>query len=119
MTARSRMTHRALIERDGATGSDPYNAANVPSWATHIASLSCWFYVPRGRQPQVTTDAATVTLEQPRLLAPKGTDIAEGDRINGIVDRLGASVYSGILNITSVVPKPTHLELVCEQVGQS
>lgn len=111
------MTHRALVERDAAIDTDPYGGANTPNWQTQIAALACWLYVPRGRQ--ATTDATTVTVEQPRLLAPKGTDILEGDRINVIKDRLGVTVYGGILNILSVVPKHGHLEVVCEQVGQS
>lgn len=111
---RQRMTHRALVERDGNTTPDGYGDAGVPSWATHIAALPCWLYIGPGAE--TARQRGTVVFEGPRLLVPVGTDITERDRINGVTDRAGAPVYDGILNILSVVPAHDHLELIVERL---
>lgn len=95
---------------------DAYGDAPTPSWTTHIASLACFFYVGTGGAEQAR-QRGTVVFEQLRMLVPKGTDITEQDRINGIVDRRGTSIYAGALNIESVTPAHSHLELRLESAG--
>ena len=82
-------------------------------------TLPCWFWIRPGQQGrrQVISETAVVTVEIPMLLAPKGADVMEGDRINGIADRRGKVVYGGILSILSVVPVHDHQEITCEAVA--
>lgn len=119
MSARSRMTHRALVERDVTITTDPFGSPGTPDWVEHLAELPCWFYVGGtggASGGEIVLDHRTIVAEALRVLVPKGTDITERDRINGIHDRLGADVYAPVMNIRSVTPHHDHLELQLESV---
>lgn len=110
---RQRMTHRALVERTVTTSADAYGDAPAPTWATHIAAMPCFFYVETGRAAggEAVRQRGTVVAERLRMLAPKGTDVTERDRINGVTDRRGTVIYAGAINIESVTPSHDHLEI--------
>jgi len=112
---RSRMTHRCTIERDGA-GSDAEGNPATPAWATHLSAQPCFYW--SASEVEAVDVTRTAVVEDGRLLLPKGTDVTERDRVNGITDRLGNAVRSGVLNIRAVVSYGTHLELVVQGVAR-
>ena len=114
MGSRQRMTQRALVQR-ATTVDDEYGMPGPAAWATHIASLACWLYSRVERE--VMDSRKTAVVEDLRLLVPKGTDVTERDRINGVLDRRGSTIRSGILLIESVVNRRSHLELVVRGIS--
>lgn len=117
--ARSRMTHRALVQRDTGTAVNRYNQRQPDAWTTHLEALPCFFYTspitpPEGEDVQVER---TAVVERLRLLVPRDADVTERDRIATVTDRIGNAVYDSPLNIRSVLPRRrTHKELVLESV---
>jgi hypothetical protein len=120
MNARGRMTLRALVERDanlGGVTSKGY--AKGADWETHIEALPCYVWSKQRQGAQERADAVrTVVIDEIRMIVPKGTDITERDRVNGVTDRLGNPYLSGILNIRGVQERLTHRELLLEAVGR-
>lgn len=117
MTARSRMTQRATVERDQTDPLvDTTDSGNPepPDWQTHIEALPCWLYSSAGREAVEPQRVAVV--EDIRLLVPLGSDVTERDRVNGIVDRLGSSILADLMNIRTVLRKRDHLELMLTRV---
>lgn len=112
---RARMIHRATVERDAATDTNAYGHAGPPDWQALDDPLVCFFYTSRGRE--AVTAERTAVVDELALLAPLGSDVSERDRINGIEDRAGNSVQSGVLNIRSVLRHHTHLELLLESAA--
>lgn len=109
---RQRMTHRALVERDGQTAVDGYGAGGVPAWQTHIAVLPCFFYVEQTRTANDEIVQRGITVQENlRMIVPLGTDITERDRINGVSKRDGTAVYAEVMNVLSVTPHHDHLEV--------
>lgn len=114
MPARQHMTMRALIER-GTTVTDEYGNPGAPTWASHIASLACWLYSRVEREVMDTRKTAVV--EDLRMLIPRGSDVRESDRINGVTDRRGSIIHAGVLLIESVVRRVDHLELAVRKIA--
>lgn len=109
---RSSMTQRCAVERDGAATDDEGNPA-APAWSSHIASLSCRFFHGTAEREVIDSDRSVV-VEDSRMYVPLGTDITEADRINGVTDRLGNAIHSGLFNIRAVTRRATHLELLLQ-----
>jgi len=109
------MTHRALVERNGAAELGPAGEELPAVWATHIAAMPCFLYTPRGREPVQIT--GVIVTESPMMLAPWGTDVTESDRVNSVSDRAGNVYRAGIFRIASVVEAHDHLELQLEAVA--
>lgn len=108
---RSRMTHRALVERDNAASPDAYGGKGPPEWETHIAALPCFFYLGQTSQSEELEQPRGIVVHQElRMIFPSGSDVTERDRINGISDRQGGAIKSGYLNIASITPHHNHLE---------
>lgn len=105
---------RALVERytDGATD-DSGNPA-PGTWATHVAAMPCMLYSSAGRE--AVTEDRTVAVVDLKLLAPLTASVTTDDRVNGITDRLGAAIFTGIARIEAVLRKRTHLELSLTRV---
>lgn len=114
MTARSRMTYRALVERIDKPNTDPWGGG-APSWSTHYAALPCYPW-SRVKREAVDADRSAV-VEDLRMIVPVGTDITEADRVNGITDRLGATHLPGLYNVRAVQVRATHKEVALEAVA--
>lgn len=114
MSARARLTQRALVERLTSPGVSDYNVARKPSWAPHLNAMPCWLYMTAERETVSAT--ATVVTTDLKLMAPLSADVTEQDRINTVVDRRGSVIESGILAIEAVLRKRTHLELSLSRV---
>ena len=114
MTARSRMTQRALVERQTHGAEDDSGNPGPPTWSTHLAAMPCWLYGSAEREAVGAEATAVVT--DLKLLAPLRSDVTEQDRINGVVDRRSEVVEAGLLHIETVLRKRTHLELSLSRV---
>ena len=115
MGARSIMVHRATVQKDTATGTDAYGNPKPASWATHIASLACYYYTKTKTEIYDGDKQAVVAMQ--RLLVPLGTDITEKHRITAIKNRLGTSLISNPMLIRAVVKRKTHFELDLQECG--
>ena len=115
MTTRQRMTHRAIIERNGNLAPDAYGQPDVPIWYPHVSAQPCYFWEPTGQRGEIVGER-NADVYAHRLLLPLLVDVTEEDRINGITDRRGQTITAAVFNITQVVRKPDHLLLVLEVV---
>lgn len=109
MTARSRMTQRALVERGTSPGLDDYDMPEPAEWATHVAAMPCFLYGTTERE--AVSDERTVVVTKLKMMAPVSADVTEQDRINGVTDRRGRVIESGLLHVEVVLRKQTHNEL--------
>ena len=120
MSARSRMTQRAYVERATSGGLDDYENAQPSTWAAHIGELPIWLYGSTERE--AITEQTTAVVANLKALVPLSADIAETDRLGGeehpaIVDRRGEIVEPGILGIETILRKRTHYELTLSRVS--
>jgi hypothetical protein len=114
MTARSRMTHRAVLERNVATGTDPFGAPLPPSWSS-LGLVSCWAWESLSRE--VVGGQGEYLLSDARVLFPRGADVRRGDRVLNITDRLGAVYLAGPFEVEAITPKPDHQEAALRRVS--
>ncbi len=114
MTARGRMTMRALVQRDNASGEDGFGMKLPRDWQTHIASQACFLYTIR--EDEIIDGVKHVVLGFEKLLMPLGTDITEDDRLLNIKDRLGVTLIANVMRITSVARRHLFLELSVTEV---
>ena len=117
MTARSRMTQRALVERytPGPLDDSGNEDASQAEWTEHIEAMPCWLYGSAEREP--VTAESTMVVTDLKMLAPLSADVTEQDRINQVVDRLGTVIEPGILAVETVLRKRTHKQLVLARVA--
>lgn len=107
------MTHRATIERDTSSGSDAFGAPVAPEW-TSQGEAACYVW-SRTRRPVVDGEKV-VTVQDLRAAFPRATDIAEGDRLQSVQDRIGTTLFPGPLTVRTVEHKPSHQEVALERV---
>ena len=140
MPIRSRMTHRAIVERDLGTALDPYGA-RVPSiapiyggaalglnWGTHplhwgahrlewgstlSSALPC--YVQPKMERTVTSEGKFIAVTMLRIWAPKDADLQNEDTVIEVADLRGSVIYEGKLRVTALVKRETHLDGMLER----
>lgn len=115
---RSRMVHRATVQRDSAGGRDKWGQEQAAQWVTRHASLPCfaWVRLSRAQSERITADY-TAVIEDLRMIVPLGTSINETDRVTVIKNRAGDELFPGPMGIDSVTYHHTHLEVALVQVG--
>jgi len=104
------MTHRCEIQRNTAAGTDAEGNPVAPTFTTLVASQPCRFW-HGSPDREVIDDDRSVVVEQLRMFMPLNADITEADQIDGVKDRAAVDLHVGVLNIRSVVRRPSHLEL--------
>ena len=110
------MTQRTTLERN-TPAADQYGPAGTPNWAVAIANLACWLYSPHKAAVSEILDTRKVaSVEDLRMLVPRGTDVTEKDRFNVVTDRRGRVIRAGLLAIEEVVFRHDHLELAVRSV---
>lgn len=112
--SRGRMTMRAAVERDGATGTNDWNGPATPSFAA-LATYPCFVWARQARE--VVDGRKDVSVEDWRVMFPLGTDVLEGDEIAGITDRRGNEIIAGRFRIGTLLRKARHLEAALEKVS--
>lgn len=115
MTARSRMTQRALVQRLTSPGDDDSGNPLPGTWATHLTAMPIWLYASTERE--AVTEETTAVVTDLRAMAPLATDITEQDRINGVKDRRGTVIEAGLLHIETILYQRSHLQLTLSRVS--
>ena len=115
MSTRAWMVHRTTIERNGNLAPDAYGQPDAPTWYPHLVQQACYFWEPSSQRGEQMGER-NADIYSHRMVLPKGTDITEEDRVNGIADRKGTVITAGVFDIKQIVRKPDHLLLVLEAV---
>ena len=112
MTARTRMTMRADVERDVVgTERNRNNMPIVTNTRIHT-DLACYTWPSTERL--ITNDNRVLTLAVHQMIAPLDADLQELDRVLAVRNRRGSSLYPE-MKITSVLRRETHKELTLEE----
>jgi hypothetical protein len=121
MSARSRMTQRAQLQRYsvGAEG-DSGNETTPGAWANVGDRIPIWLYGSTERE--AVTEETTAVVTDLKAMVPRSTSVTESDRLGGpgvaaIVDRLGNVLEAGVLGIETVLIKRTHIQLTLSRVA--
>lgn len=112
--SRGRMTMRAAVERDGATGADDWGGAPAPGFAA-LGTYPCFVWARSARH--VADGRKDAAVEEWRAMFPLGTDIREGDEIAGVTDRRGNEIIAGRFRIGTPLRKARHVEAALEKVS--
>lgn len=107
------MVHRALVERDLATDTNPYGHG-VPDWQTQIEALPCFLIAGSGRE--IVRADGTKVVDPTRLLVPSACGVLPNDRIAAISDRLGNPILGGPFNVRSTLPHHGHDEIALDRI---
>lgn len=103
------MTHRTTIQRLAAGPVDDWGNPGPGVWNDLAAGVPCRWWTQAERE--VVGPDKTAVVEDAKVIMPKGTDVREADRLNGVTNKAGAVVRAGVLVIESVVSHRDHLEL--------
>ncbi|MDF1778738.1 MAG: hypothetical protein P1V13_22170 [Rhizobiaceae bacterium] len=110
-----RLTMRAAVERNVATGTDPHGGPVAPVYAA-LATLPCFIWSKSSRE--LVGDTRTAMIEDMRAMFALDADIAEDDEISAVADRQGNAIIAGRLRVEGPVQrKHTHLEAALKRVG--
>jgi hypothetical protein len=111
-----RLTHRARVERNTATGTDAFGGPVAPVFTVLHASLKCFVFSKTSRE--LTDGAKTAMIEDLRVLLPLNVDLAEGDEFVSVTDALGNAVIAGRLKVEGPVQfKHNHREAALQRIG--
>ncbi len=102
------MVHRAVVQRDTATGTGDWNTPPKPTWAAHLAAAKCFAWSVAGRE--VVDNTKTVVVEDIKAIFPLGTDITEKDRITDITDRQSVVLFAGPMGVEKIQRHTSHME---------
>lgn len=111
-----RLTMRAAVERDGASGTDAWGNRTAAAFASIGAPVACfiWSVTAKG----VADGAKVAEVEQLRGLFALSADVRADDEISAVTDRRGAVLVPGRLRVMGPVQrKHTHLEAALERVA--
>ena len=114
MSARGRMTMRAVVERNTASGTDAHGHPVKPAFTAHLSSQPCWVWSKQRRE--IVDGSKIAIVEDLRALFPLGADVVAGDEIASIDNRRGAELLAGRFQIETVQRKHNHIEAALERV---
>ena len=114
MSARSRMTQRALVQRSVSPGNDDYGNPLPGTWSTHIEALPIWLYASTERE--AVSEETTAVVADLKAMVPLDADVTEQDRIAGITDRRGTVIEPATLGIETVLYQRSHKQLSLSRV---
>ncbi len=110
-----RLTMRAVVQRNTATGKDAWGQPVAPVWAT-IGTVRCFAWSNQSRE--LVDGDKTAMIEDLRIMVPLGADLAEHDELTAITDRQGNVLIPGRLRVEGPVQrKHTHGEAALKRVG--
>ncbi|WP_225205384.1 hypothetical protein [Novosphingobium huizhouense] len=111
-----RLTMRASIERNAATGTDSWGNPVAPGFTAIGDPVACFVWSISATQS--IDGGKTAELEEFRALFALGTDLQPGDQLAAIVDRRGLEIIPGRLSVEGPVQrKHTHLEAALRRIG--
>lgn len=113
-TVRQHMTMRiSALERLVDQGTKDDYGHPVMDWSQIASDIPCTAWFSSG-DTQGNTDRV-VPVEGRKINVPRSTDITEGDRIIGVVDRLGNTLFGGTMRVELVAPRRSHLEISVQE----
>lgn len=111
-----RLTMRALVERNGATGTDSWSGPAEPAFASIGEPMPCFVWSNTARP--LRDGQKTAEIEMLRGLFPLDADLRATDEISAITDRAGTVIIPGRLRVEGPVQrKHTHLEANLKWIG--
>ena len=111
-----RLTHRARVERNTASGTDSWGGPAEPVFTVLHNALPCFVYSQSSRE--LVDGAKTAMIEDLRVMMALGADLAEGDVITSVTDRMGNEIIAGRLKIEGPVQfKHNHREAALQRIG--
>lgn len=112
----ARLTHRAVVERNVATGEDAWGGSTAPDFQPLHSALACFAWSNQSRE--LADGMKTAMIEDLRLLVSLDADLKEGDEITSITKRNGDVVITGRLKVEGPVQfKHNHLEAALQRIG--
>lgn len=110
-----RLTMRAQLQRNSATGTDPRGQPLPAVWTT-IGTLRCFIWSKASRE--LVDGDKTAMVEDVRGLFALGTDLRDGDRLVSVTDLGGTVLIPGPLAVEGPSQhKHTHLEAALRRIG--
>ncbi len=111
-----RLTMRALVERNQATGTDAWNAPVAPDFQSIGDPLACFVWSKMAAKE--IDGQKTIQIEETRALFALGAPIQENDEIASVTNRLGIEIIPGRLKVDGPVQfKHNHLEVALRRVA--
>lgn len=111
-----RLTMRAQVERNQAAGKDAWGQGDTPAFAAVGDPLPCFVWAENSAE--VVDGVKTAMIGDFRALFALGADLAEGDELDGVTDRVGAVLIDGRLKVEGPVQrKHTHLEAALKRIS--
>lgn len=110
-----RLTMRAIVERNTASGRDNWGQPVAPTWSV-VGAVRCFAWSNQSRE--LVDGDKTAMVEDIRMMVARGTDITENDEVAAITDTKGNVLISGRLRVEGPVQhKHNHLELALTRVA--
>jgi hypothetical protein len=111
-----RLTMRARVERNTATGTDSWGNPVAPVFTVLHNALPCFVYSKTSRE--LVDGAKTAMIEDLRIMIALGADLREGDEITAVTDRRGTTIVAGRLKVEGPVQfKHNHREAALQRIG--
>ena len=114
MSARGRMTMRAVVERNTASGDDAHGHPVKPGFTAHLASQPCWVWSKQRRE--IIDGSKIAIVGDLRALFPLGADVLAGDEIARIDNRRGDQLLAGRFKIETTQRVHDHIAAALERV---
>lgn len=106
MSARGRMTMRAVLTRATDAGEDDWGqpAKAAQSWPVIDPAMPCFAWI--GRRESVDDEGARVYTAEFRAIFPEAADIREGDHVSDIQNRRGEAIgrMAGVFEVETLAP---------------
>lgn len=110
-----RLTMRAVVQRNTATGKDAWGQPMAAAWST-IGVLRCFAWSNQSRE--LVDGDKTAMIEDLRIMVRLGADLNEDDELPSITDREGNVIIAGRLKVDGPVQrKHTHMEAALKRVA--
>lgn len=108
------MTHRAVIQRNTATGTDAWNRPSPPTFTPQLKATACRAWSKSRKE--VRDDGKEILIDDIRAMFPRDADIQTGDRVT-INDRLGVLIFDSlaVLTVSRKGANVRHREVIFER----
>lgn len=110
-----RLTMRAVVQRNTATGKDAWGQPAPATWST-AGTVRCFAWSNQSRE--LVDGDKSAMIEDIRIMVALGADLREDDEITAITDRNGNVLIPGRLRVEGPVQrKHTHQEAALKRVA--
>ena len=111
-----RLIHRAVLERNTATGTDAWGGPAAAVFTEIDGELPCFVYSSSSRE--LVDGVKTAMIEDLRVMVGLASDLQAGDELSSITDRAGNVIVPGRLKVEGPVQfKHNHREAALQRIG--